>query len=125
MIAVEVRHATALTWSQEEDEEDDEEEEEEKEETTAHIKSNNPHLTGGEQYGTVQISKKHPISAIPKPVSYKDQSPSSTVSPTRPRPTGFGYKFLHVPSFNISENKNSFFSSFSTKNSRTFARQFS
>ena len=40
------------------------------------------------QYGT-DIKKKHPISAIPKPVSYKDQSPSFTVSPTRPFPCSF------------------------------------
>ena len=44
---------TERTWSQEEDEEDDEEEKEkekkEEKEKTAHIKSNNPHLTGGEQ----------------------------------------------------------------------------
>ena len=43
MIAVEVRHDH--TSSQEENEEEEEEEEEEK----TDIKSNNPHLTGGEK----------------------------------------------------------------------------
>ena len=45
IIAVGPARHTERTWSQEED---DEEEKEEKEEKTAHIKSNNPHLTGGE-----------------------------------------------------------------------------
>ena len=63
MIAVEVRHATLAshdrgwgpadntdhTSSQEEKKEEEEEEEEEEAEEKTDIKSNNPHLTGGEK----------------------------------------------------------------------------
>ena len=64
MIAVEVRHATLTTHhrkrkedeekeEEEEKEEAEEEEEEEEEEEKTDIKSNNPHLTGGEKQTTV------------------------------------------------------------------------
>ena len=69
-IVVEVRH---ITWTQqidnevqreEKDEaEEEEEEEEEEERRTAHIKSNNPHLTGGEQSSKYNsLIKKHVLS---------------------------------------------------------------
>ena len=59
MVAVEGRQRTLWT-SEEDDEEDDEEEEEEEEEEESEeeeatdIKSNNPHLAGGEKNGIVK-----------------------------------------------------------------------
>ena len=56
MIAVEVRHATLTTHhrkrkedEEKEEEEEEKEEAEEEEEEKTDIKSNNPHLTGGEK----------------------------------------------------------------------------
>ena len=59
MIAVEVRHATLTTHhrkrkeDEEKEEEEEKEEAEEEEEEKTDIKSNNPHLTGGEKQTTV------------------------------------------------------------------------
>ena len=72
MVVVEVRQDT-LTWiavEQEEEEKEDEKEEDEDEEEATDIKSNNPHLAGGEKNINMVSFRQGRIMLVDIPILY-------------------------------------------------------